>query len=1618
MSDYNIKIGVDSRSASRGVKSFTSDLNASLKALRDFDKKANATFAALDQFSKINGSNATRAAKSVAQAVNELNKIKVSRALVGNLQSLQKALSGIKFSGASSLKKLPDALRGLESIRINPALIGTLTQMKAALKGFSGPPKSLANWAGAFAGLDKIKINATLANRVEALKNAVRGFVGPAKSAWNLPNLLRQLARNKLPPSLAANIAALKTALAGFHGPSARAGTNLASLITAIRGANPSQIAAIAAALQRLNGLNINIGRTLASMGASGGRSMATYQRGIMGASASMRQFMQQTHMASRATHMLSAALGGVTLTSIIKGIYDTGSSYLALQRTLGAVATSSSEVESHLQFISDLTEKMPVSLEAAHKAYSKFAVAARLSGMSAKDTQEIFENFSVGFSAMGLSGESQKYAFLALEQMISKGTIQMEELRRQLGDHLPGAVQLLADSLGVPTSELIKMVEQGKVTADALIGMGKRVKEQFEAASRASMNSSQGQIIAVENAWVRFKRIVFGSDFNAALGALAKRLAEIMESKDMQQFASDVGKAFGRAFKAVAGFATLLAENKDTVISFLKGFALYSLVVAAASALRLFAMPLALLGPVLGIAAGGFGALSKAMKLLFTGQIVASAAKFFTGMTLKLLLFAGVVVGLAAAFDYLLTKFDAIAGTSLGGNFDSLISGITSAGKAMMNEISKMDPFASLDSSLDGVMGSFDADMEKIAKQNLIFEETMKKNAVREETQAAIKAKTLSDEAEKLWDKLDPIRAANVEYQEQLALITEIAKKKGLPDGGASLKKVLDAQTLEDRDPLGATVAEYRKELALLKAKTGEQKALNAAKLVEEDLLKKGIILTQQQIAAIAEYHKGIAMMNGELGNGMERWAATVGDFNDNMQEAIKDGIGGLSDEITNFVTGAEADFAGLARSILRTFVKISLDSLLKDLFGAMGQDGEKNGASMAEQALSKIAGLGETITTANTNVFTSGLSINGLPIGANGLPTGAGPMASSPELPSARAAAEAAAKATDRITRAPLAPIPGTDVAAPFASSNDRFAMEPINNAAKNIEDTTLTLRDRMLNGSLKAEDVTADMGRAAVENMNASTAATASSLDGLRGSIDTATTGLRGSIDATAATTSNLDSSLKTLAETTVPAKGPGLAALAPNGLIGQGGGSYKETGMMVARGADKVDARLRDIMETAAKNSGLEVSAYSGWRPYTGKPGGTGLHTKGLATDVQLRDPNTGKIFGTGSGGGHYQTAEHFRQNELFAQEAKRVQMEKYPELNDKFRWGGYFSSRKGPKGYGALDGMHYDLGGKNMAGGSWRGGLTDEMRQAYPGIVSKGFDPNAPRQGGVAGSNIDPMTTQGIDTMKAKLTEIGTAAQTSATGVDTMKMKLSETGTVATTAGQQTATANQMKGMSEQTTAMQTQMAGTQIMSAGTNAATAGPQFTQAGTAIASAGQTAAMAGQQAQAGAGGVGGFGQGISALLGPLAQAIPGLGQFGGMIMQLLSSLFSGGGMMGGLFAEGGISGSAVKNASLPAAAWAGAPHYAEGIANTSGGLPAVLHPNEAVIPLTRGREVPVDLGDREPRQEKLDSRQRPTINFTLNGVKDADTFKRSRRQIAADLDTAQRRSSMRNN
>jgi hypothetical protein len=94
-----------------------------------------------------------------------------------------------------------------------------------------------------------------------------------------------------------------------------------------------------------------------------------------------------------------------------------------------------------------------------------------------------------------------------------------------------------------------------------------------------------------------------------------------------------------------------------------------------------------------------------------------------------------------------------------------------------------------------------------------------------------------------------------------------------------------------------------------------------------------------------------------------------------------------------------------------------------------------------------------------------------------------------------------------------------------------------------------------------------------------------------------------------------------------------------------------------------------------------------------------------------------------------------------------------------------------------------------------------------------------------------------------------------------------------------------------------------------------------------------------------------------------------LSGVGGFGGLMGMILP----------GLFSEGGV---------------------------TSGGIPAVLHPNEAVIPLSRGRKIPVEMGE-TAGGTIIHAPQ--TINIQ---TPDADSFRRSQKQIAADMARAGQR------
>src|SRR4030095_14480758 len=93
---------------------------------------------------------------------------------------------------------------------------------------------------------------------------------------------------------------------------------------------------------------------------------------------------------------------------------------------------------------------------------YRALSAATRGTALEGQDTQRLFTALAASSRTLGLSSEQTGRAMTAFQQIISKGKVSQEELRQQLGEALPGAMQIAARAFGVTTAELDRMITRG----------------------------------------------------------------------------------------------------------------------------------------------------------------------------------------------------------------------------------------------------------------------------------------------------------------------------------------------------------------------------------------------------------------------------------------------------------------------------------------------------------------------------------------------------------------------------------------------------------------------------------------------------------------------------------------------------------------------------------------------------------------------------------------------------------------------------------------------------------------------------------------------------------------------------------------------------------------------------------------------------------------------------------------------------------------------------------------------------------------------------------------------------------------------------------------------------
>ena len=149
---------------------------------------------------------------------------------------------------------------------------------------------------------------------------------------------------------------------------------------------------------------------------------------------------------------------------------------------------------------------------------------------------------------------------------------------------------------------------------------------------------------------------------------------------------------------------------------------------------------------------------------------------------------------------------------------------------------------------------------------------------------------------------------------------------------------------------------------------------------------------------------------------------------------------------------------------------------------------------------------------------------------------------------------------------------------------------------------------------------------------------------------------------------------------------------------------------------------VHRSLQEIIDIASSampdNYSVEITSHGGKRSAKSGALKGSRHITGDAIDILIK--KDGKILK------NLQHGPTFRVYEQFAQLARTVQTELYPELTGQFRWGGYFKQGV------PVDMMHFDVGRSEteMHYGTWSGGVKPqyirELQKRYPGLVSVGM----------------------------------------------------------------------------------------------------------------------------------------------------------------------------------------------------------------------------------------------------------------------------------------------------
>lgn len=161
--------------------------------------------------------------------------------------------------------------------------------------------------------------------------------------------------------------------------------------------------------------------------------------------------------------------------------------------------------------FLTKQADTFGLSIQEVGKSYIGFKAASKSANLTLAEQRDLFTGVAEAGTSLSISGDDVAGIFRALTQVASKGQLQAEELRGQIGDRLPGAFGIAARSMGVTEAQLNKLMKDGLVPASTFLrAFGSQLRKEYGAGAQSALNTSRVQAGRLKNVFSQLQAVIF----------------------------------------------------------------------------------------------------------------------------------------------------------------------------------------------------------------------------------------------------------------------------------------------------------------------------------------------------------------------------------------------------------------------------------------------------------------------------------------------------------------------------------------------------------------------------------------------------------------------------------------------------------------------------------------------------------------------------------------------------------------------------------------------------------------------------------------------------------------------------------------------------------------------------------------------------------------------------------------------------------------------------------------------------------------------------------------------------------------------------------------------------